>query len=68
MFIIATRRDEIALQQAHSPPAVERIQGYLAHKKQRSPRTLQYDSASVLGVVQGGVAVSYERGTPVWHI
>jgi hypothetical protein len=41
------------------------VQGYLAHKKQRPPRTLQEDYAQGHMVVLGGVAVSYERGTPV---
>ena len=43
------------------------IQGYLAHKKQRRPRTLQYGCAQGLMVVLGRWAVSYERGTPVWR-
>ena len=42
------------------------VQGCLAHKKQRPPRTPQkdytYDPSVVLG---GGGAASYERGTPV---
>ena len=41
------------------------IQGYLAHKKQPPLRTLQQDYAQGPMVVLGGVAVSYERGTPV---
>ena len=39
--------------------------GYLAHKEQRPPRTLQEDYAQHPTVVLGGGAVSYERGTPV---
>ena len=34
------------------------IQGYLAHMKQRPPRTLQLDYAQGTMVVLGGVAVS----------
>ena len=41
------------------------VQGNLAHKKKRLPRTLQYDYAWCPMVVLGGGAVSYERGTPV---
>ena len=40
------------------------VQGYLAHKKQRPPSTLQYDYTQGPMVVLGGGAVSYERGTP----
>ena len=41
-----------------------RVQGYLAHKKPPHPSTLQvYVQGSI--VVLGGLAVSYERGTPV---
>ena len=43
----------------------ERVQGYLAHTKQRPPRTLQSDHALGPMVALGGGAVSYERGTPV---
>jgi len=40
----------------------ETIQGYLAHKKQRPPRTLQQGYAwGPMAVLRGG-AVSYERG------
>ena len=41
------------------------LQGYLAHKQQRQPSTLQYDYIYVPVVVLGGGAVSYERGYPV---
>ena len=41
------------------------VQGYLAHKNQRPPRTLHWDYAWGPTVVLGGGAVSYERGTPV---
>ena len=41
------------------------LQGYLAHKKQRPPRTLQKDYAWGPMVTLGGGAVSYGRGTPV---
>ena len=41
------------------------IQGYLAHKKQRPPRTLQQEYAQGPMVVLRGGAVSYQRGTPV---
>jgi len=41
------------------------IQGYLAHKKTPSPRSLQLGYAFGPTAVLGGVAVSYERGTPV---
>jgi len=37
---------------------VQGLQGYLAHKKLPPSMTLQQ--------AYGGVAVSYERGTPVW--
>ena len=43
------------------------ISGYLVHKKQNPPRTLQQDYAQDPTVVLGGGAVSYERGTPVGH-
>ena len=46
-------------------PGRLRLQGYLAHKKERPPRTLQQDYVWGPTVVQGGGAVSYERGTPV---
>jgi hypothetical protein len=39
--------------------------GYLAHRKQRPPRTLQKDCAKGPMVILGGGVVSYERGTPV---
>ena len=38
---------------------------YLAHKKQRPPRALQWDYANDLMLVLGDRAVSYQRGTPV---
>jgi len=41
------------------------LQGYLAHKKQRPPRTLQWDYAYGPMAVLVGENVSYERGTPV---
>ena len=41
------------------------IQGNLARKKQRPPRTLQYDYAWGPMVIVGRWAVSYSRGTPV---
>ena len=41
------------------------LQGYLAHKKQRLPRTLQKNYAHGHMEVLGGRAVSYERGAPV---
>ena len=41
------------------------LQGYLAHQKQRHPRTLQKGYAQGSRVVLGGWAVSYERGAPV---
>ena len=57
------------------------VQGYLAHKKQRPPRSLQQDYAQGPMVVSGGGvqsdythgpmvvlaggAFSYERGTPI---
>ena len=41
------------------------VQGYLAHKKQPLPRTLQYPHAQGPMVVQGGGVISYEQGTPV---
>ena len=41
------------------------LQGYLAHKKQRPPRTLQQDSAQGPMVVLGDGAISHVRGTPV---
>ena len=41
------------------------LPGYLAHKKQRPPRTLQWEYAYCPMVVPGGEAVSYGRGTPV---
>ena len=43
------------------------LQGYLAHKKQRPPGTLQQDYAQDPMVVIGGGAVSYERGARVPH-
>ena len=41
------------------------LQGYLAHQKHFPPGTLQKDYTWGPVVVLGGVAVSYERGTPV---
>ena len=41
------------------------VRGYLAHKKQRRPRNLQWDCASGHMVALGGWAFSKERGTPV---
>jgi len=41
------------------------VEGYLAQKKAPPHRTLQYDHALVPGVILGGRALSYERGTPV---
>jgi len=41
------------------------LQGYLAHKKHPSPRSLQQDYTQGLMVVLGAGAISYERGTPV---
>ena len=41
------------------------LQGYLAHKKLRLPRTLPYDFAQGPMVALGEGAVSYERGTSV---
>ena len=46
-------------------PQVTTRQGYLAHKKQRPPRTLKQDYAWGPMVVLGEIAVCYERGTPV---
>jgi len=47
-------------------PELYTLQGHLAHKKQRPPRTLQYDYAQdFMAVLRGGGAGSYERGTPV---
>ena len=50
---------------ARALPVRTALQGCLAHKKQRPPRTLQQDYAWGPIVVRGGGAVSYERGTPV---
>ena len=47
-----------------APPRERRVQGYLAHKKLPSPRTLQWDYAKGPTVALGE-AISYERGTPV---
>ena len=45
---------------------VEGLQGYLAHKKLPTPRTLQWDHAyGHMVTLGGGGAVSDERGTPV---
>ena len=44
---------------------VQGLQGYLAHKKQQPPRTLQKDYAQGHMVALRWGAVSYERGTPV---
>jgi hypothetical protein len=41
------------------------LQGYLAHKKQHPPRTLQEDYAEGPMVVLGGGAASYKRGNVV---
>ena len=41
------------------------VQGYLVHKKLRTPRTLQEDYAQGPMVVLGGVADSDEQGSPV---
>jgi len=41
------------------------VKGYLAHKKQRTPRALQEDYAYGPVVVPRGGGGSYERGTPV---
>ena len=46
------------------------IQGYLAHKKQRPPGTLQKDYVEDLGShrgTRGGGCFSYERGTPLGY-
>ena len=43
----------------------ERLQGYLAHKKTPSRRTLQYAYAYGPVVVLGGWVFYEERGTPV---
>ena len=40
------------------------VQGYLAHKKSHSPRTLHEDYAYGHMVSLGGGAFSYERGAP----
>jgi len=49
----------------HWDPLWSRVQGHLAHKKQRAPGTLQADYASgALEALSGG-DVSYDRGTPV---
>jgi len=40
-------------------------QGYLAHEKTPPPRTLQKAYAQGHMAVLGGVAVSFERGSPV---
>ena len=40
-------------------------QGYLAHKKLHTPRTVQQDYAWGPMAALGGRAVSYQRGTPV---
>jgi len=42
-----------------------RLQGYLAHKKTLTPKTLPWAYASGPRGVLGGYAFSYERGTPV---
>ena len=47
---------------------VSGVQAYLAHKKQRPPRILQYDDAEGPMVVLGGAALSYARGTPVFVV
>ena len=44
--------------------SVRGLQGYLAHKKQRNPTTLQEDYAQGHMVVLRGGAVSYKGGTP----
>jgi hypothetical protein len=41
------------------------VQGYLAHKKQRPPRTLPKAYAQGPRAVPGGVAISHEQGTLV---
>jgi len=41
------------------------IQGYLAHKKLRTPRTLQQDYTWGPMAALGGGAVFHQRGTPV---
>ena len=46
-------------------PSFRAVRGYLAHKKQRPRRALQYDSAYGPMVVLGDRAVFYKRGTPV---
>ena len=42
------------------------LQGYLAHKKQRHPRTLQLALGTMM--VLGRGAADYERGSPVQHV
>ena len=46
-------------------PRIPQVQEYLAHKKERFIGTLQWEYAQGRMVVLGGVAVSYEPGTPV---
>jgi hypothetical protein len=58
----------VVVSRAEEPGESERlprVQGYLAHKNLLPPRTIQYDYAEGPMVVLGGLAVSYERGTPV---
>ena len=50
---------------SRAPPIIT-VQGYLAHKKQPLPETLQQDYADGPLVVLGGSALAYERGTHVW--
>ena len=50
----------------HPPPwTAIHVQGYLAHKKTRFPRTLQRSYAYAPMAVLGGGAFFYEPGTPV---
>jgi len=55
----------LALEYAPNRLIAVDVQGYLAHKKPTFPRNLQKAYASGPMVALGGVAVSYERGTPV---
>ena len=69
-YILSSIRHQVLSPIRHQTSDVPRrlvggVQGYLAHKKPPSRRTLQQAFAQGPMVILGGWAFSYERGTPV---